>query len=255
MDRISLSIITINYNNADGLKRTIQSVVNQSFKNFEYVVIDGMSTDCSKQLLEKYDNNIDYWVSEKDKGIYHAMNKGIKAAKGKYLLFLNSGDFLVNDKMIIDKIIKNIYNYDIIAFNANILLNEKVVNVRKHPSKISLSYVYENGFKHQSTIIKRNLFDKMGLYDETFIIAGDYEFWIRCFTKRNIKYKGIDFIITNFMLGGVSQSISWKKEHELIENKHLTNYLKDLKELKELRFLRKFSFLIPIMKKINRTFK
>ncbi len=89
---MKLSIITVNLNNKDGLQKTIDSVISQTFKDFEWIVIDGGSTDGSKELIEKYSDYISYWVSEPDKGIYNAMNKGIKVAKGDYLEFLNSGD-------------------------------------------------------------------------------------------------------------------------------------------------------------------
>jgi glycosyltransferase involved in cell wall biosynthesis len=89
-----LSIITINYNNLEGLQRTVESVVNQTWQEFEYIVIDGGSTDGSADFIESQSETIDYWVSEPDKGIYNAMNKGIAKASGEYLLFLNSGDHL-----------------------------------------------------------------------------------------------------------------------------------------------------------------
>ena len=95
-----LSIITINYNNINGLQNTLQSVFCQSRHDFEWIVIDGGSTDGSKELLEKYTNRINYWVSEPDHGIYEAMNKGIKVAKGDYLQFLNSGDCLADKDII-----------------------------------------------------------------------------------------------------------------------------------------------------------
>ena len=97
---MKLSIITINYNNKNGLQKTIDSVISQTFKDFEWIIIDGGSTDGSKELIEKYSQHITYWVSEPDKGIYNAMNKGIKVAKGEYLFFLNSGDYLVQPNTI-----------------------------------------------------------------------------------------------------------------------------------------------------------
>ena len=95
-----ISIITINYNDLKGLQKTFNSVVNQSNKDFEYIVIDGGSSDGGKEFLEQNSDKLAYWISEKDSGVYNAMNKGIKAAKGEYLLFLNSGDFLVDDNVI-----------------------------------------------------------------------------------------------------------------------------------------------------------
>ena len=93
-----LSIITINYNNLEGLKRTVESVINQTSKEFEYIVIDGGSNDGSGAYIESKSEHIDYWVSEPDKGIYNAMNKGIAKASGEYLLFLNSGDHLFSNR-------------------------------------------------------------------------------------------------------------------------------------------------------------
>ena len=89
---MKLSIITINYNNREGLKKTINSVINQTFRDFEYILIDGGSEDGSKEIILQHEAQFSYWRSEKDHGIYNAMNKGILAAKGDYLLFLNSGD-------------------------------------------------------------------------------------------------------------------------------------------------------------------
>ena len=96
------SIITINYNNAEGLRRTIKSVVSQTFVDYEYVIIDGGSTDGSVDVIKEYENKISYWVSEKDGGIYNAMNKGVKVAHGEYLIFMNSGDIFYSDSVLSD---------------------------------------------------------------------------------------------------------------------------------------------------------
>ena len=95
-----LSIITVNKNNAEGLRKTIESVVCQTFKDFEYIVIDGASTDESVAVIETYLANVTYWVSKPDRGIYEAINKGIKVAVGEYCLFLNSGDYLSSDSIL-----------------------------------------------------------------------------------------------------------------------------------------------------------
>ena len=111
-----LSIITINYNNVLGLKRTLESVTGQSYSNFEYIVIDGGSTDGSKEHILKYSDKISYWISEPDRGIYHAMNKGIAKASGEYLLFMNSGDLFYNN-FILNEVIDDISKYDLIYFD------------------------------------------------------------------------------------------------------------------------------------------
>lgn len=97
---MKISVITINYNNHDGLKKTIQSVVSQSYNDIEYIIIDGGSTDGSVDLIKEYNDKIDYWISETDNGCYHAMNKGVKVASGEYVIFMNSGDYFYADDII-----------------------------------------------------------------------------------------------------------------------------------------------------------
>src|SRR5574344_2490955 len=110
---MKLSIITINYNNAEGLEKTIKSVINQTFTDYEYIIIDGGSTDGSTDIIKKYRENIDYWVSESDKGIYKAMNKGITYTHGEYLNFMNSGDCF-HSSTVLNEVARNFNNTDII---------------------------------------------------------------------------------------------------------------------------------------------
>ncbi|WP_291275238.1 glycosyltransferase, partial [Flavobacterium sp.] len=95
-----ISVITVNYNNDNGLKKTIESVINQTYKNFEFIIIDGGSTDQSSEIIKNYQDKINYWVSEPDKGVYSAMNKGIKVANGDFLIFMNSGDVFINENVL-----------------------------------------------------------------------------------------------------------------------------------------------------------
>ena len=119
-----LSIITVNYNNKDGLQKTIDSVISQTFKDFEWIVIDGGSTDGSRELIEKNKNYFSFWCSEHDKGVYNAMNKGIVHAKGEYLNFMNSGDCFVSNK-VLEKIFSNDYTNDILYGNVVTFKNNK----------------------------------------------------------------------------------------------------------------------------------
>jgi glycosyltransferase involved in cell wall biosynthesis len=228
-----ISIITINFNDVNGLEKTIVSILNQSFSDFEYVIIDGNSTDGSKEVILNYQHKLTYWVSEPDHGIYDAMNKGIKAAKGEYLLFMNSGDVLVNDATILNVCAEKLVE-DIVAFDCFLEKNNIVVGRRTHIAKPTLFYVIRHGFKHQSTFIKRSLFEKLGLYNDFYKIAGDYEFWVRCFLESSTTSKSYAIPIAIFQLNGISQIGDWGKEHHLIEQELLPHLMTDYKQYQQL---------------------
>lgn len=158
-----LSIITVNLNNQEGLNKTIESVIVQDFSDFEFIIIDGGSIDGSREIIEHYSDKINFWTSEPDSGVYQAMNKGIANAKGKYLLFLNSGDFLA-DQFVLKKVFSIENTADILAGKCNITKNGKVVHITNPPEEITFGYLYNKGLNHQSTFIKKSLFDKYGLY-------------------------------------------------------------------------------------------
>ena len=134
-----ISIITINYNDKVGLKKTIESVINQTWRDFEFIVIDGGSTDGGKEILEQNSDKIDYWVSESDNGIFNAMNKGIKVATGDYLLFLNSGDWFYSSNVIsdVEKIIDG--SVDIYYGNA-VFKFEKKDKIVEYDERISFEF-------------------------------------------------------------------------------------------------------------------
>ena len=200
-----LSIITINYNNSAGLQKTIDSVVSQSFRDFEWIVIDGGSTDGSRELLEQYGEHISYWVSEPDKGIYNAMNKGVKVAKGEYLLFLNSGDCLCDVDVIADfHALKA--SEDIIA--GNITVGGSIYNVRFSPdeSEISYQYMCDSTILHPASFIKKELFDKYGGYDESLKIVSDWKFFFVCLIQYSCSYRKWERFISDFDTNGISEN-------------------------------------------------
>lgn len=219
-----LSIITINYNNLEGLKRTVESVVNQTWQEFEYIVIDGGSTDGSAEYIASQSDNIDYWVSEPDKGIYNAMNKGIAKATGEYLLFLNSGDHL-NDSLVLKKNTIYLKEKDLVCFNIK-EIRENSIKTKKCPEVITFSYMVKDSIPHQSTFIRKNLFDTIGLYDEKLEIVSDWKFFIIALGKYKATYQHVDDDFSTFYLGGISS--------------HHNNYQKMLKE-KELVISSDFS--------------
>lgn len=205
-----LSVITINYNNIKGLEKTIQSVISQSFKDFEYIVIDGGSNDGSKQYVESQKERIDFWVSERDNGIYNAMNKGVKASNGKYLLFLNSGDILNGNKSLENFINNQDFQGDIIYGDYKFDVGEKIF-----PDQLTPLYFVRTSLPHQSTFFCQEVFKKIGLYDEKYKIVSDRDFYIRCFLSNQFVFKHIKYPLTVFDLGGLSNNILHQEKHLL----------------------------------------
>ena len=214
---MKLSIITINYNNKDGLQKTIDSVISQIYKDFEWIIIDGGSTDGSKELIEQYADYITYWVSEPDKGIYNAMNKGIKIAEGEYLLFLNSGDWLVSAHTL-NRVFDRFCRADIIY--GNLLYDKKKVERASgfHNDYIACIDLIKGTLFHPSTFIKRELFEKYGYYDETLKIVADWKFFLYVIAIKGCSVKYINEDISCFDVNGISstQIVLRKKEREKV---------------------------------------
>jgi len=240
-----LSIITINLNNRDGLLKTIDSVVAQTFRDFEWIVIDGGSTDGSRELIEQYADHIAYWVSEPDKGIYNAMNKAVKKAKGEYLLFLNSGDWLLDEKVLQDFSNSSI-SADIIGGDVRLIYDEDWMPIVKSPSpeKVGFDYFYHGNLCHQSTFIKRELFDKYGLYEEQYRIVSDWEFFMKVLVVHNALYGRFNRVVSCFPVDGISADPNFEQEKkndrkkaylEIVPASFLDAYEKLDNEVRELR--------------------
>ncbi len=212
-----ISIITINFNNAKGLEKTINSVVSQSFQNFEFIVIDGNSTDDSVHIIKQY-SRINYWISEKDDGIYDAQNKGILKANGEYLLFLNSGDVL-SKIGILEKVYPFFLTKKSLYYGDLLLDINGVVEEHLAPTTVNSDFMLNSTFWHPCVFIKSELFKLYGLYNTSFKIVGDYEFFLRCLIKPNITTEHINEFITLFDGNGVSNDSSQNqlqlKEREL----------------------------------------
>lgn len=201
---MKLSIITINYNNKVGLQKTIDSVTSQTFKTFEWIIIDGGSTDGSKELIEKYTQHITYWVSEPDKGIYNAMNKGIKVAKGEYLLFLNSGDYF-NEDNIIERVIYTEFVADVVYGSSVMVWNKDYRTIWDMPiENVTGKLFFEGSLLHQASFIRRNLFDKFGNYDETYMIAADWKFFTKAIVFGNSTVQRLPFTTAVYGVDGIS---------------------------------------------------
>lgn len=169
---MKLSIITINYNNCEGLQRTIESVIEQSYNDFEWILVDGGSSDGSRELIEKYKDHFSWWCSDPDRGIYHAMNKGISRAHGEYLNFLNSGDTYCDGETLAGVFAEE-REGDILYGDA--LLSDG--QIWRVPKKVYLSYLHEKSISHQSAFIRREIFEG-NMYDESYRIVSDWKNWI-----------------------------------------------------------------------------
>jgi len=207
---MKLSIITVNLNNAAGLKKTIESVVCQSFRDFEYIIVDGGSTDGSVETINTYTGKIAYWESEPDRGIYHAMNKGILRSQGEFCLFLNSGDALYSET-VLEKVFHHNYEEAFIIGNVMELYPKKGIKRRrpahrraKDNKPMSLFDFYTEVIPHQATFIRRTLFDQYGLYDEQYRIISDWVFFLKTILLEGAKVKYIDTLVTRFDMEGIS---------------------------------------------------
>ena len=210
----TLSIITINYNNAVGLLKTIQSVINQSFNDFEFIIIDGNSDDESTELIKKYANKIAYSISEPDDGIYFAQNKGISIAKGEYFLFLNSGDFLISND-VLQKVFMLNSKEDILACDMVFDYgNGKLLN-KSQPDTLTYFYMMESSLWHPATFIKGDLFKKYDTYDTDYKIASDYDFFLKTTIVNNVSYKHISVVLSVFDTSGISSNIKNLEKHQL----------------------------------------
>lgn len=208
-----ISIITINLNNLTGLRKTIKSVVSQTSHEFEYMIIDGGSTDGSIEVIKEFEDRITYWISEPDNGIYQAMNKGIRQARGEYCLFLNSGDWLVEDH-VIESMLNALPDCDILLGNVRSTHpNSKIFTYKANP-EVSFITFFRSTLFHTSAFIRRSLFEKYGLYDETLKIVSDWKWYlIVCgLNKANVAYADID--VSYFDSTGISNSNKETEKHE-----------------------------------------
>ncbi len=200
----NLSIITINFNDKIGLKNTIESVVNQDLKNFEYIVIDGGSNDGSLDVINEYSSFINYSVSECDNGIYNAMNKGLLKANGNYVLFLNSGDaFYSSQSLSYFEDYLQSKKYDIVYGNLCVIETNKSW-IKLYPSKLTFNYFIIDTLPFPSTIIRRNLVKDCDFFDENLKIVSDWKFFLKAICKNNATYFHIEEPIVNFNLDGIS---------------------------------------------------
>ena len=227
-----VSVITINYNNCRGLHQTILSVVHQEYQNFEFIVIDGGSTDGSLDVIKDYSENITFWVSEKDRGIYHAMNKGVAQAHGDYCLFMNSGDCFY-DKDVLGRVVNSSAIEDIIVGKVSI---DKYDHIISPPplNGLTLYHLYSGAIPHQGAFIKTVLLRKYP-YDENLKISSDWKFFVQTLILDNCSIRYLDIFVSRYDMNGVSSSnpeLMRKEKDETLKKLFPIRILEDYRRYK-----------------------
>ncbi|MFV8346800.1 glycosyltransferase family 2 protein [Flavobacterium sp. ZB4P13] len=205
---MKISIITVCYNSATTMEKTVLSVASQTYKNIEYIIIDGNSKDNTLGIIQNHQDKISKWISEPDKGLYDAMNKGIAMASGEIIGILNSDDTFKSDTVIEE--IANFHTQNSIEASVGNIMqhreNRKVIRVYSSkywsPEKLKIGFMPP----HPSIFFKRELFNKLGQYDLGFKIGADYELITRFFLKNNITWKYSGITTTAMLVGGLSSS-------------------------------------------------
>lgn len=216
---MKFSIITINYNNGEGLRRTIESVVSQTYNDYEYIVIDGGSTDDSVSIIKSFADKIDYWASEEDRGIYHAMNKGVLKAHGEYCIFMNSGDYFY-DCLVLGRISEAHADEDIIVGKAAI---DEIGHIISPPpkSEFTMYHLYSGSIPHQGSFIRTELLRRYP-YDEELKISSDWKFFVQTLILNNCSIRYLDFYVARYDTGGIGLSLP-----ELMKSEK-DDYLKEI---------------------------
>lgn len=219
---MKISVITVSRNVENEIEKTINSVLTQKSSSFEleYIVIDGQSTDGTVQLIKRYEKEITYWVSEPDRGIYDAMNKGIEKATGEYVIFMNAGDWFENKTLerVADTL--NDEPVDIIYGKVPLVIDNKkwgYIGI-KNESELPSMYV-KNAFCHQGMVIKRELFNEIGLFDINYKVLADYDWNLKAYSA-NKTIKIMDFDIANFSYGGTCSTVRKAEEYKEIVSKY-----------------------------------
>jgi len=204
---LKISIITVCLNSERYLERTIKSVIGQTYKNIEYIVIDGGSVDNTHNIVNKYKDKIDCFISEKDAGIYDAMNKGIGLAKGDFLYFLNSDDQIYSAGTI-EKAASYLKTRKVDFLYGDMLCHDQNgsdIILKRYPKRLNKRFFLRGPLGHSSTFFHRSCFEKVGYFDTRYKISGDYEWYLRGLFNHRLKAQYIEEIVSVFQLGGASR--------------------------------------------------
>lgn len=236
------SIITVCFNSEKTIRRTIESVLNQSYKDFEYIIVDGASTDKTLAIVKEYENAFGSclkYISEPDSGIYNAMNKGIRLCRGSIIGIVNSDDWLQPDALeIVKKYSEKINNtHFIISGGINFHYSDGHISVltNSYERFKHITEHYGMGLRHPATFVASSVYQVIGGFDEKLRIAADRDFIIRCYMNKNIKFCLIKEILSNMSDGGVSE--------QKITCKYLNNRIKDSKYIYKKYITNRFTYI------------
>lgn len=240
---MKLSIITVCYNEEINITKTLESITTQKFCDYQFVIVDGASTDNTLKIIkEKFSDFVDVLISEPDTGIYNAMNKGLKHSIGEYVLFLNAGDYFVNENVLVEVFRSKNNNEDILF---GYLVTDKMKRFKSLKNVDLKNFLLTGTLPHQASFIKMSLFYRIGGFDETFTIAGDYEFFSRAILKFEASYRYIDLPISFFDRHGkaIGNPILREKEKLRVQSKIKNKKLYDYRKLILINIKKLFSML------------
>ena len=221
-----LSIVTITRNSEEFLEQTITSVIEQTYPDIEYIIVDGASDDRTLDIIRKYDERIDRWISEPDRGIADAMNKAVDLATGDFVYFLHSDDYLESDTAISDASRHLAVNKDIYLFS--IYLEKDGKKTMYRPRGLNWWLNFKPGVYHQSVICSRSLFNRVGLFDTDLRLGMDYDFFLRAY-KQGVNAVHVDIPIATMRLTGISSRTDWQslrerfREERVIQQKNCSS--------------------------------
>ena len=228
MKNYRFSIVTVCKNSEESIERTICSVLNQNYTDIQYVIIDGGSSDKTVSYINQFRGKIDCLISEKDNGIYEAMNKGLSKADGDIVVFLNAGDIFFNSNVIwkINERINEFETENIDVFHGNVLMyyEKSGDGYMWKTGPLNEFKVYQGSIPHPSTYYVRKALLKNGIFDENYRIAGDYEWVVRGLVKNKLKFKYMNIITAIFYQGGISNSPGFDNHNREEIQKIISSY-------------------------------
>lgn len=253
----NITVITVCYNVENEIKDTMLSILKQTYDNIEYLIIDGDSKDKTvlnaKEVIAQYPSKDIKLSSEPDKGIYDAMNKGIKIATGEWLLFMNAGDKFLSDNTLEE--FSNYLSTDIDILRGNILRIYDKFKAKSQGITVqdpTLMDMISGGFHHQACLIRRQLFTDYGLYSTKYKLCSDWIFFFDCIVLHHVKSKYVDYTVSAFRMDGASSNNTRKYENE--SRAYLVSlYGKEIVDcLNELKFFRRYGIFRKLYKAYNR---